>query len=260
MIASKSKQAALLNARGRSKAGVRRTSQSSTANPQSEVTKKPPQIYRLDKMNIPVDLAGMTRMVHGELQKIETSQSAMLSLWQQIQGMGGGTVETVNDVPPDDSGNVQLTDLQLDTLGVTSITNTPEIEGEVGWNLIPSKPQGGGSDFDAVPWGLCGMSRPTSNAPEGWNGYGDCFTLPLQGTHGFKTIADYIAGMATGNAWIVQFALDTSGTIAIRTMVNALPWKPWVKLATAADEVALAKAEIYAELARLNPGLVIPPQ
>lgn len=254
-FATAAKARKLANALERSKTSVRETSSSSTDN--SQLTSAPPTVYRLGKLNIPGDLAGMTKLVQSEFQKIEQSQSVILSIAQKVQSM----------IPHPDSLEFKLPvtfDSTADFKGVVSIeggiANTPEVEGEVGWNLIPSKPQAGGSDFDSLPWGLCSLARPASNAPEGWNGYGDCFTLPLQGTHGFKTIADYIAGMTTGNAWIVQFALDTSGTIAIRTLVNALPWKPWVKLTTAADEVALAKAEIYAELARLNPGIVIPQQ
>lgn len=163
MITGKSKQAALINARERSKQGIRRTSQSSTANPQSEVTKKPPQLYRLEKMNVPDTMAAMTRMVHAELQKIETSQSTILSLWQQMQEMSG-TVETVNGNAPDDSGNVQIDtgvmsvngvepdasgNVQVDSGGVTSVNGQePDDTGNVAVNVGVLTVNGNAPDAD----------------------------------------------------------------------------------------------------------------
>ncbi len=163
MITGKSKQAALLNARERSKQGIRRTSQSSTANPQSEVTKKPPQLYRLEKMNVPDTMEAMTRMVHAELQKIETSQSTILSLWQQMQEMSG-TVETVNGNAPDDSGNVQIDtgvmsvngvepdasgNVQVDSGGVTSVNGQePDDTGNVAVNVGVLTVNGNAPDAD----------------------------------------------------------------------------------------------------------------
>lgn len=82
-IADKAKAAQLAAARLRSKTLVRETSGASTDN--SQLTSSPPTVYRLSKLNIPSNLDGMTKLVHSELQKIEQSQSVILTLWQEYQ-------------------------------------------------------------------------------------------------------------------------------------------------------------------------------
>lgn len=64
----------------------RRYSSKSVSNKQqSEVTERPPNLYRVPKINIPDNLHDVARLVQSELQKIEQSQSVMLSLWEKYQ-------------------------------------------------------------------------------------------------------------------------------------------------------------------------------
>ena len=53
--------------------------------PTSQVNNAPPQVYRVPRMNMPKDLAELTQLLHGELTKIEQSQSLILSIYEQLQ-------------------------------------------------------------------------------------------------------------------------------------------------------------------------------
>ncbi|ASG63927.1 hypothetical protein CEW81_18235 [Kluyvera genomosp. 3] len=121
MISTKTK--ALAEARERATKQIRRTSLASTSNKQSEVAQKPPQVYRVEGMNIPDDLAGMTKLVHSELQKIEQSQSVILSIWERLNADTTPNVQTVYGQAPDAAGDVSPQNVTLNTLtAATSVT------------------------------------------------------------------------------------------------------------------------------------------
>lgn len=55
----------------------------------SQVNNAPPQVYRVPRMNMPKDLAELTQLLHGELTKIEQSQSLIMSIYDQLNGEEG---------------------------------------------------------------------------------------------------------------------------------------------------------------------------
>ncbi|WP_260863389.1 hypothetical protein [Citrobacter sp. Marseille-Q6884] len=74
------------NARLRSKQTPRRSSQQAiSSETQSEVTERAPNLYRVPQINVPDDLQGVARLIQKELQKIEASQSILLSLWEKVK-------------------------------------------------------------------------------------------------------------------------------------------------------------------------------
>ncbi|RYM60186.1 Uncharacterised protein [Serratia quinivorans] len=52
---------------------------------QSEVTERPPNLYRAPKINPPSNLMELTRLLQQELTKIEMAQSYLLTLWKKTQ-------------------------------------------------------------------------------------------------------------------------------------------------------------------------------
>lgn len=122
-FADAAKAKKLTEAMRRSKTSIRETSSESTDN--SQLTSSPPTVYRLGKLNIPKDMAGMTKLLHSELQKIEQSQSVILSIAEKVNAMTS-IVETVNGTAPDDDGNVQV-----DT-GVMAVNGAlPDADGNI---------------------------------------------------------------------------------------------------------------------------------
>ncbi|WP_419057410.1 hypothetical protein [Kluyvera georgiana] len=117
--AAKAKQ--LADALERSKTSIRSTSSASTEN--SQLTAKPPTVYRLGPMNIPKDLAGMTKLLHSELQKIEQSQSVILSIAQKMDEMKAASVETVYGTAPDENGDVSPQDITLNSVSAQTLTS-----------------------------------------------------------------------------------------------------------------------------------------
>ncbi|TKV08249.1 hypothetical protein FDX19_15540 [Citrobacter sp. wls619] len=83
MNPQQAKALAKANAATRSKTRVRTTSSSSTQN--SQLTSSPPTVYRLEKLNVPADMTEMIKVLHSELQKIEQSQSVVLSIWERVK-------------------------------------------------------------------------------------------------------------------------------------------------------------------------------
>lgn len=56
-----------------------------TRSEQNQVTSKPPTLYRVSHINVPMDLAECARLIHFELSAVAKSQSILLTLWQENQ-------------------------------------------------------------------------------------------------------------------------------------------------------------------------------
>ena len=63
----------------------RNSSQAISDEQQSEVTERAPNLYRAPKINIPDNLHDVAKLIQSELQKIESSQSILLSLWEKVK-------------------------------------------------------------------------------------------------------------------------------------------------------------------------------
>lgn len=304
-FADSAKAKQLADALARSKEATRRTSSASTEN--SQLTSSPPTVYRLGPMNIPRDLAGMTKLVHSELQKIEQSQSVILSIAQKMDEMKAASVETINGVGPDDAGNIDIGGEW------EQITKTLEGESVPGYQLndifvgtVPSN----GNLVIAMASGTVIRSDGTSFnieasadiwlTPQGYNRTAHQFesnedtafiqSAPWQdwsggaGTNmvntGFPIWMDgdsnnatyfrrcQVPGQYNYAQWVmyngaVEYTLEMqdNGTLfwngrvmstrqEIESLMN-------MSIALAREEL---KAEIYAELLALNPGIVIPQQ
>ncbi|MDK9586722.1 hypothetical protein [Lelliottia wanjuensis] len=85
MKSQHSKLKAIANAQERSRLATRHTSLASVDNEQSEVTRKPPTIYQVPKINVPHNLEEFAKLLHQELTSIAQSQSIILTLWEQHQ-------------------------------------------------------------------------------------------------------------------------------------------------------------------------------
>lgn len=79
------------DAHRRSQQAPRRSSQQAiSSEAQSEVTERAPNLYRVPQINVPEDLQGVARLIQAELQKIEASQSVLLSIWQKVKDQYSG--------------------------------------------------------------------------------------------------------------------------------------------------------------------------
>ncbi|EDZ3575095.1 hypothetical protein GVT67_11845 [Salmonella enterica] len=76
---------ALADARRRANLNVRTTSNSSTENAQSEVTESPPTVYQVPNINVPENLEEAAKLIQSELQKISQSQSVLLTMWEKLK-------------------------------------------------------------------------------------------------------------------------------------------------------------------------------
>lgn len=85
MRSQHSKLNAIASARDRSRLATRHTSLASVDNEQSEVTRKPPTIYQVPKINVPHNLEEFAKLFQQELTSIAQSQSIILTLWEQHQ-------------------------------------------------------------------------------------------------------------------------------------------------------------------------------
>ncbi|ECA8969600.1 hypothetical protein ETB55_04365 [Salmonella enterica subsp. enterica serovar Omuna] len=85
MNAGELKLQALADARRRAALNVRKTSNASTTNAQSEVAESPPTVYQVPNINIPENLEEAAKLIQSELQKIAQSQSVLLTLWEKLK-------------------------------------------------------------------------------------------------------------------------------------------------------------------------------
>ncbi|EEC0942643.1 hypothetical protein UJ11_003563 [Salmonella enterica subsp. enterica] len=222
---------ALADARRRANLNVRTTSNSSTENAQSEVTESPPAVYQVPNINVPENLEEAAKLIQSELQKISQSQSVLLTLWEKLKSQAATAtgVEFTKQV---------------------SFEDNPQIQGQYGWNCIPNNAQFVSGSMDAAPWGWACVSDIT-DAP--WDMYGSLLTIGSEGMLGFATPAEQKESGYNG-AWLQQIYITTGAQIGIRQSTNGEDWSEWGLIQTS---VAI-KGEIFTELHRLNPNLIIP--
>ncbi|ELY9612858.1 hypothetical protein ACEF96_003145 [Salmonella enterica] len=232
MNARELKLKALADARHRANLATRQTSQESTNNSQSEVAESPPVVYQVPNINVPENLEEAAKLIQSELQKISQSQSVLLTLWEKLksQAATASGVEFTKQV---------------------SFQDNPQVEGQYGWNCVPNNQQLVSDSMSNAPWGWACVSG-IADAPDG-AGYGTALTVSSVGTSGYATPElQRIAGY--NGAWLQQIYINTSAAIYIRQSTNGGEWSAWLDIQNA---VAI-KGEIYTELHRLNPGIVIP--
>jgi len=336
MTPEESKLKAKASARARSINRVRRTSSLSTDNTESQVAESPPTVYQAPQINVPQDMHEAAKLIKGELEKIATSQTVLLSLWQNIkeqglrfdpQGIGGmpsifpnpgelpgsgfefgaidgntyldfhltdsagGPVNADHDarinVTPNAGGDAgsypaNLT-LEAAHVHLISLTDYPTFQAATGYvkdgdgtvySYTPKAVTAANRNkkmFAATDWSIratganaqtiCGdmnvapagcayfaYGTPTAtNAPPGSGACLDIFGLSEN--YRLQLVGDYGANK-------VHFRTRNG---------DNKTWHAWATLATAAsveerllEERARLKAEIYAELLALNPGIVIP--
>ncbi|XUA17736.1 hypothetical protein ACQVA2_13740 [Citrobacter sp. OP27] len=207
------------NARRRSKEATRRTSSASTSNTQSEVTERPPQVYRVPQINVPQNLHDAAKLIQGELTKIAQSQSIILTLWEKLRGQVAGADSVQFNVP------VNFTDgIALNGVPVTD------------WRFR------GTYEWDGVPWtadtGLY-IERNSSD------------------TASDMVIQFY--GGGGGSCPAMQFRVDyKTGGLSYRSARDKYGFEvDFVKLATQ-TALEQAKKDIFTTLRVMNPGLLIP--
>lgn len=222
---------ALADARRRATTNVRKTSSASTTNAQSEVAESPPVIYQVPNINVPENLEEAAKLIQSELQKISQSQSVLLTLWEKLKSQYA-TATGVEFTKP------------------VTFQSSPQIEGQYGWNCVPQYAQTVVGSMDNAPWGWACVSG-VGDAPN--YPYGTLLTVGSGGTGGYETPgAQKTAGY--DGAWIQQIYITTEPRVFIRQTTNGNDWSDWLNIQTG----AALKREIYAELCRLNPGIVIP--
>lgn len=229
------------NAKLRSQQSPRRYSSQSVSNEQqSEVTERAPNLYRVPKINIPDNLHDVAKLIQSELQKIESSQSILLSLWQKLQGQiaSKDSIEFTKQVVFDVN---------------------PEVQGNFGWNCIPESMQT--TTFNNPVWGWGRISGDDEGSPAPGGAFGTLLTVSSGGMAGYASPADMIAAAYNG-AWIQQIFISTMAEVFVRQSTNGSDWSAWGNLGVsplAIEQMRLnLKKEIYAELLALNPGIVIP--
>lgn len=204
---------ALAGARRRATTNVRKTSNASTANTQSEVTESPPTVYQVPNINVPENLEEAAKLIQSELQKISQSQSILLTLWEKLRNQ----VATAS--------GVEFTKPVTFAAGATSTYNNG------GAYPVYINNWWDGASRGAV-WEL-DCNDPVNST------YIAYFQRQIDGGTLFNvngTIQGNIATNQLGHHYVTDRQLD-------------------VREALSRDELT---AEIYAELYRLNPGIVIP--
>lgn len=219
------------DARRRATTNVRKTSSASTTNAQSEVAESPPTVYQVPNINVPENLEEAAKLIQSELQKIAQSQSVLLTLWEKLKSQYA-TATGVEFTKP------------------VTFQDSPQIEGQYGWNCVPEHTQTVSSSMNDAPWGWACVSNIV-DAPGGE--FGTVLTISSGGTSGYATPElQRIAGY--NGAWLQQIYITTTAVIYTRQSTNGGDWSVWSVIQT---NLAV-KREIYAELHRLNPGIVIP--
>lgn len=254
---------------------IRRTSLSSTSNEQSELTKTPPTVYRLAKINVPDNLVDMTKTLHGELQKIEQSQSVILSIWQKVQSMlpHSDSLEFKLPVTFDDTatfGDVEVNGAltakaaEITSITADSVTAATDDLYLYGTNVYSEgtfrTPDSG--YFGALATGISFTATGGVQYPIRLSSYASESYQTAEMVYNSTDSSNAVQA----NAWFdfkrgSAGARQTGGIAAYcgNFTVNNSPITTQraldVNLAILRAEI---KAEIYAELLALNPGIVIP--
>ncbi|HCL5072919.1 TPA: hypothetical protein N2F43_002183 [Salmonella enterica] len=219
MNASELKLKAIADARRRATLNVRTTSNASTTNAQSEVTESPPAIYQVPNINVPENLEEAAKLIQSELQKISQSQSILLTLWEKLRNQ----VATAS--------GVEFTKPVTFAAGVTlaaGVTTTYNHGGDYPTYLNPWWD----ATYRGAVWEL-ECNDPVNGA------YMFYCQRQLDGGTVFNvngTIQSNIATNQVGHYYVTDRQLD-------------------VREAVSRDEL---RDEIYAELQKLNAGLIVP--
>ncbi|HCM2495373.1 TPA: hypothetical protein N3D36_004586 [Salmonella enterica subsp. enterica serovar Lehrte] len=232
MNTKEQKLKSIADARHRATLNVRTASNASITNAQSEVAESPPVVYQVPNINVPENLEEAAKLIQSELQKISQSQSVLLTLWEKLksQAATASGVEFTKQV---------------------SFQDSPQVEGQYGWNCVPNNQQFVSDSMSNAPWGWACVSG-IADAPNG-SEFGTVLTISSGGTGGYVTPAAQISAAYNG-AWLQQIYIDTGAAIYIRQSTNGGGWSGWELIQ---NSVAI-KGEIYTELHRLNPSLIIP--
>ncbi|EDE9644413.1 hypothetical protein MM452_000244 [Salmonella enterica] len=210
---------ALADARRRATTNVRKTSSASTTNAQSEVAESPPVIYQVPNINVPENLEEAAKLIQSELQKISQSQSILLTLWEKLRNQ----VATAS--------GVEFTKPVTFAAGVTYAAGVTSTYNHGGDYITYLNPWWGETGRGAV-WEL-ECNDPVNGA------YMFYCQRQIDGGTLFNvngTIQGNIATNQVGHHYVTDRQLD-------------------VREAVIRGEL---RGEIYTELHRLNPGIVIP--
>ncbi|MGK3630392.1 hypothetical protein ACSLOU_00595 [Enterobacter cloacae] len=266
------------NALLRSKTGIRRTSSASTEN--SQVTERPPQVYQAPQINTPKDLHEVAKLVHGEFEKIAQSQSVLLSLWQRLSPVAvtsssvyinnKASEPTGIQIGWEDTGALSYIDFQTGTgmdydarLRVDAAsTTTGSAQGTMtsyaaSWNMNHNLHIRGGCSVNyhdsdsanAVSERVWNSEASSRGLTMEWNtAYGDgSYLMYLEKNKSTNANLLHVNGTIKGTNVTSEFGQLTS-VPQVEKMVD-------VNLAVMREEL---KNEIYAELAALNAGIVVP--
>lgn len=190
-------------ARLRAKQAPRRSSsQAISSETQSEVTEHAPNLYRVPKINIPDNLHDVAKLIQSELQKIESSQSVLLSLWRKVM-----------DGAPTD--------------------------------LVHVGDYGIGSDAQVLP-GVASQFFSSSSAAGYVPGIGGGFQSC------YNTIRRAQVYVRSDGKLFSRFSESD------QALDEETPWIESASVASLSEFAQQVKAEMFAELLALNPGIVIP--
>lgn len=290
MTPEQAKTLQMANAMLRSKQKPRRNSQQAiSSEAQSEVTERAPNLYRVPQINVPEDLQGVSRLIQQELQKIEASQSILLSLWEKLKDQANEKdhIALYKPLSIAAGGDAQLTLQRDDTTrwNYMQWTNKADNSQEMFFGMYPGSKgvtlnaQTGSVDMYAqggfyfnnytfgnvnqtyrcvAPATEYGTSRNNQDFCIWLNNSGNNYMLMERGiVDGAYHYAAIVNGDDSGAVWNLEMRnngqLYFAGALqAAAPMVEA---QINMSIALTREEI---KEEIYAELLALNPGIVIP--
>lgn len=278
------------DARRRSRQAPRRASSQAISSDQSEVTEEAPAVYRVPQINVPEDLQGVARLIQSELAKIEQSQTILLSLWEKVKDqVNTATAVEINKTlkvigneifiqrdPASQAGYYGFTDAQPVT---TAYFGYPDVGYDMNWynGLGSNSIQSYGNIILAAGlgglWGGVGINSNSNYAPplqidDSYASYGTenmMLRLNMQGVmrwqfgpyqgdfsihyyDGAGTWAAEALRCDNGEGQLYSYGYRMARTTTVEAQINmsiALSREEW-------------KADLYAELFALNPGIVIP--
>lgn len=211
---------ALADARRRANLNVRTTSNSSTENAQSEVTESPPAVYQVPNINVPENLEEAAKLIQSELQKISQSQSVLLTLWEKLKSQAATAT------------GVEFTKPVVFDEGVT-LNGVPVFGSETVNEQI----------VDDVAW----------NAASGiYNKWYDT-------RHGSASLViQFFQSVGSSTPAAQLEFLYRNGGVRYRSARDNYGFEDdWSEFAMV-SQLESAKMEIFTELHRLNPNLIIP--
>ncbi|EDX9922995.1 hypothetical protein GRU93_001535 [Salmonella enterica] len=211
---------ALADARRRANLNVRTTSNSSTENTQSEITESPPAVYQVPNVNVPENLEEAAKLIQSELQKISQSQSVLLTLWEKLKSQAATAtgVEFTKPVVFDEGVKIY----GVPVFGSETVNN--EIVDDVAWN-------------------------EASGIYNKWFDTGHSST---------SLVIQFFQSVTSSTpAAQIEF-LYGNGGVRYRSARDSYGFEnDWSEFAMV-SQIESAKREIYAELQKLNDGLIVP--